>query len=61
MTPEEFKNEMADIVEYHMKGDRCWDRENVHRNMDRLMCDLLRELGYGEGVDVFELAPKWYA
>ena len=60
MTPEEFKKEMADAVEYFI-NERRWDQESLHRCMDRLMCDLLRELGYGEGIDIFEDAPKWYA
>ena len=37
------------------------DKEDRHRVMDRLMCDLLRKLGYGDGIDVFEKTSKWYA
>lgn len=54
MTPEEFKNRMLEISDNY-------DEEMAHIYADGLMCDLLRELGYGEGVDVFEDMPKWYA
>ena len=35
--------------------------EMAHILADELMCDLLRELGYGDGVDIFEKMYKWYA
>jgi hypothetical protein len=38
-----------------------YDEESSHGQADRLMCEVLRSLGYGEGVDVFENADKWYA
>lgn len=34
--------------------------EDGHRMMDDLMCELLRELGYGEGIDIFRHFEKWY-
>lgn len=37
------------------------DVEGCHGAMDDLMCEVLRSLGYGDGVDVFEAAEKWYA
>lgn len=37
------------------------DEEIGHHAADDLMCELLRELGYGEGIDIFESMPKWYA
>ena len=37
------------------------DPEGRHDEMDKLMCKLLRELGYGDGVDVFERQEKWYS
>lgn len=38
------------------------DVENAHYEMDNLMCLKLRQLGYGDAVDVFEQAKKkWYA
>ena len=59
MTPEEFKERMRDAAD--AKNGAHYDIEDSHRAMDRVMCELLRELGYGEGVDIFEDEPKWYA
>lgn len=55
MNPEEFKEAMKKA------RDSYCDKEYSHVDMDELMCKLLRELGYGEGVDIFEKAEKWYA
>ena len=37
------------------------DKEGRHQDADRLMCIVLRKLGYGKGVEIFENADKWYA
>lgn len=59
ITPEDFKERMDGIVaEYYAIKD---DEELCHIKMDDLMCDVLRELGYGEGIDVFDSVKKWYA
>lgn len=69
MTPEEFANKMRNIIEkcnssyIIIAGEphpRC-DAEDIHYELDMCMCDLLRELGYGEGVDVFLAQERWYA
>lgn len=36
------------------------DAEDVHIKMDALMCEKLRELGYDEAIDLFEMTEKWY-
>ena len=54
MTPEQFAKRMREIA-------KETDTEDRHINADNLMCDLLKELGYGEGVDIFEDMYKWYA
>ena len=54
MTPEEFKNKMIELS----KDD---DIEDRHINMDCLMGEVLRSLGYGEGVDIFDKTDMWYA
>lgn len=54
MTPEEFKTAM----EEHAKSG---DTECMHADMDKLMCKVLTDLGYGDGVEVFKKEPKWYA
>lgn len=56
MTPEEFALEMSEIKENYN-----YDQENCHFMMDCTMCDLLRELGYEDGVDIFASTEKWYA
>lgn len=55
MTPEEFKKTMESIVSASI------DEEDCHINMDRLMCELLAELGYADGVAVFKHTAKWYS
>lgn len=59
MTPEEFKQAMTDAYHQHYEIDN--DEEVVHVTMDCIMCDLLRSLGYGEGIDIFNNTPMWYA
>ncbi len=69
MTPEEFTDKMRKIIEegnssYKLingqRFPRC-DAEDIHYDLDMCMCDLLRELGYGEGVDIFLAQERWYA
>lgn len=54
MTPEEFAARMREI----MQGG---DKEIEHEVADSLMCDVLRNLGYEDGVAIFESADRWYA
>ena len=56
LTPEEFAEQMMDIAE----SDR-YDQYSGHVAGDDLMCDLLKSLGYEEGVQWFESMDKWYA
>ena len=50
---EEFTEKMAEIS--------LGDTEGAHWEADRLMCQVLTELGYGDGVKIFEEMSKWYA
>lgn len=59
MTPEEFATQMRDLYRVHIEKND--DEELAHGCMDDAMCDLLCQLGYGEGVDIFMKTPKWYA
>lgn len=59
MTPEEFAAKMREAYETHWMKEE--DEEVVHIVMDGIMCDLLRSLGYGEGVDIFDETPMWYS
>ena len=52
LSPEEFAQEMRDY-------DSKWARRLAHKEMDILMCRVLRSLGYGEGVKVF-LDSDWH-
>ena len=56
MTPEEFKKRMKKICK-----DDDYTLEECHIFADDLMCKLLRSLGYGDGVEIFEATPKWYS
>jgi hypothetical protein len=37
------------------------DKESVHTKADEILCNLLRDTGYGEAVKAFEKIEKWYA
>lgn len=37
------------------------DQEHRHYYMDRLMANVLIQLGYEDGIKVFNTSPKWYA
>lgn len=56
MTPKEFANKMQSLI------DRLEDDiEGCHAEADYLLCLALKELGYEEGVKLFEEMTKWYA
>lgn len=55
-TPQEF----AEIMEARYK-DSFIDEEYAHRNADGCMCELLKSLGYHEGIEIFKKMSKWYA
>lgn len=54
ITAEEFKNKMMEIA---IPGDP----EIAHQMADVLLCRTLRELGYCEGIDIFEKIDKYYS
>ena len=49
MTPEKFKLEMNELA-----TSSGLDEEDRHRRMDALICEVLRSIGYDDGIDVFE-------
>ena len=63
MTPEEFAKAMKKASDNlnDPTGHPYYDEEVAHMQMDDLMSDLLRQLGYGEGIDIFENTNKWYS
>ena len=56
MTPEELAKKMQKIIDTIID-----DEELAHIEADDILCEVLRGLGYGEGVDVYERVAKWYA
>ena len=59
LTPEEFMNKMIELYKtYIVEKD---DEELAHGYMDDLICDLLINLGYEDGIKVFYATPKWYS
>ena len=62
MSSSEFADEMRAIITKNMAvRQHKYDIEAGHAVADHLMCELLKSLGYGEGVEVFENMKKWYA
>ena len=61
-TPKEFEERMLAIEkEYGTYPDGYGHEENFHFEADTLMKKLLRELGYKNGVDIFDRNNKWYS
>lgn len=56
LTPAELLAEMKALYDA-----RNYDEEGCHQQADALMVEVLRALGYGAAMDVFEAAHKWYA
>ena len=61
LTPEEFSIAMMQIKSGTCYDERRYDEEDQHRDADELMCNVLRSLGYGDGVDIFDDMYKWYS
>jgi len=57
MTPEGFKEAMQMIYDYSLGTD---DLSDTHERADILMCQILQELGYGAGINIFCKLKKWY-
>ena len=56
ISKEEFVEEMRKIATYN-EGDP----EGSHLSADELMCKVLTELGYGEGIEIFNSMCLRYA
>lgn len=57
MNPAEFAAKMQVILDAGIEPDL----EGPHIDADDLMCEVLIELGYGEGVNIFHNVRKWHA
>lgn len=60
ITPKEFYEKMKALSDSTV-SDEYIDLEDQHIEMDELMCEVLTQLGYGDGVEAFKNAYKWYA
>jgi hypothetical protein len=60
LTPEQFAEKMRELFP-RPGGMPHYDTDAAHAQADRLLCQVLRSLGYGDGVTIFEDADKWYA
>jgi hypothetical protein len=49
------------LFELLMEDLASLDAEERHSRADELMCNLLKQLGYGKAVEVFDSWEKWYA
>ena len=54
ITPKEFKKQMEEINKIDYTEER-------HVYADNLMCDVLKQHGYFEGVEVFHKMELWYS
>ena len=54
MTGEEAKRELETLR-------RLSDIEDAHARADRVLCELLCEIGYDDVVELWRQVPKWYA
>lgn len=65
ITPEEFKKRMNELSKNVMElDDQNPDMpsmiEKAHVQADELMCQILTDLGYEEGIDLFKKMEKYY-
>ena len=54
-----YLSRMQDIVNLQERDPS--DEEVLHINADRLLCDMLRKLGYDDVVDLYDKIHKYYA
>jgi hypothetical protein len=59
MTPQEFAEKMRDLLNKVEEDVR--NVENCHYEADELLGTVLSELGYDEGIRIFDSMEKWYA
>lgn len=56
ISPESFKATMK-LIKNKYEDD--WELRHIY--MDELLCETLKGLGYGEGVEIFNETSMWYA
>lgn len=55
----ELEREMIEDMVIRCLG--CDDEELSHERADKILCEMLRRLGYEHIVEIFELLIKWYS
>lgn len=60
ISPEEFEAEVRRIINDAHKT-LIFDDETLHIDLDDLLCETLKSLGYEKGVDLYNEVPKYYA
>lgn len=58
LTPEEFAAVMNEAL--RTDKNKHEDESHSHQRGDAVMCELLRSLGYDEGIDLFLESGRWY-
>ena len=57
--PQEMIDEFNEKMKYISENQ--WRTEDAHIEMDDVMCDALKNLGFGKGIEIFEDTEKWYS
>lgn len=57
--PQEIIDEFNKKMKYISENQ--WHTEDAHIEMDDVMCDTLRKLGFEKGIDIFEHTERWYS
>lgn len=52
--------ELMDEMAAHVQKEPT-DADETHLAADNLMCEILEQFGYGEGIAAFKEMPKWYS
>lgn len=55
------ESSIKDYTERMRELSNSDDIEGRHYEMDDLMCEILKEMGFDELVDIFNETEKWYA
>lgn len=65
ITRKEFRDKMLEFSSIKMwpndPNSKLIDCEVAHHEADKLIIELLFQLGYGEGAIIFEQMEKWYS
>lgn len=57
--PQEIIDEFNKKMKYISENQ--WRTEDAHIEMDDVMCNTLKKLGFEKGIDIFKHTEKWYS